>query len=48
MRGGQSKMGYVQELQSIVGSRPLIIPGAALLIVDQEQLLPQHQLIATS
>mgnify|MGYP003402278176 FL=1 len=37
-------MGYVQELRLLVGHRPLIIPGAAVLIVDQqENLLLQHR-----
>lgn len=36
-------MRYVQELRSLVRHRPLIIPGAALLIVNQEQLLLQHR-----
>lgn len=37
-------MSYVQELRSLVGHRPLIIPGAAVLIVDrQERLLLQHR-----
>ncbi|MDJ0707482.1 MAG: NUDIX hydrolase [Leptolyngbyaceae cyanobacterium MO_188.B28] len=37
-------MGYVQELRSLVGHRPLIIPGAAVLIVDQDNgLLLQHR-----
>ncbi|MBV9389380.1 MAG: NUDIX domain-containing protein [Chroococcidiopsidaceae cyanobacterium CP_BM_ER_R8_30] len=37
-------MGYVQELRSLVGRRPLIIPGAAVLIVDRQNgLLLQHR-----
>lgn len=37
-------MSYVQELRSLVGHRPLIIPGAAVLIVDeQNRLLLQHR-----
>ncbi|MBW4533215.1 MAG: hypothetical protein KME09_04695 [Pleurocapsa minor HA4230-MV1] len=37
-------MGYVQELRSLVGHRPLIIPGAAVLIVNQQgDLLLQHR-----
>lgn len=37
-------MNYVQELRSLVGHRPLMIPGAAVLIVDeQNRLLLQHR-----
>lgn len=37
-------MGYVQELRLLVGHRPLIIPGAAVLIVNQQGgLLLQHR-----
>lgn len=37
-------MSYVQELRSLVGRRPLIIPGAAVLIIDQQnRLLLQHR-----
>ena len=37
-------MGYVQDLRSLVGHRPLIIPGAAVLILDQHNgLLLQHR-----
>ena len=37
-------MGYVQELRLLVGHRPLIIPGAAVLVVDQQgDLLLQHR-----
>jgi 8-oxo-dGTP pyrophosphatase MutT (NUDIX family) len=37
-------MSYVQELRSLVGHRPLIIPGAAVLIFDeQNRLLLQHR-----
>jgi 8-oxo-dGTP pyrophosphatase MutT (NUDIX family) len=37
-------MSYVQELRSLVGHRPLIIPGAAVLLVDeQSRLLLQHR-----
>lgn len=37
-------MGYVRELRSLVGHRPLIIPGAAVLILDAEnRLLLQHR-----
>lgn len=37
-------MSYVQELRSLVGRRPLIIPGAAVLIVDEHnRLLLQHR-----
>lgn len=37
-------MNYVQELRSLVGHRPLMIPGAAVLIVDQQnRLLLQHR-----
>jgi 8-oxo-dGTP pyrophosphatase MutT (NUDIX family) len=37
-------MSYVQELRSLVGHRPLIIPGAAVLIIDeQNRLLLQHR-----
>ncbi|MGD1917956.1 MAG: NUDIX hydrolase [Pleurocapsa sp.] len=32
-------MGYVKELRSIVGNRPLIIPGAAVLIFDEQNRL---------
>jgi 8-oxo-dGTP pyrophosphatase MutT (NUDIX family) len=32
-------MSYVQELRSIVGHRPLIIPGAAILIFDKRERL---------
>ncbi|MFQ4144856.1 NUDIX hydrolase [Chlorogloeopsis sp. ULAP02] len=38
------KMGYVRELRSLVGHRPLIIPGSAVLIIDQQnRLLLQHR-----
>ncbi len=37
-------MSYVQELRALVGHRPLIIPGAAVLIFDeQNRLLLQHR-----
>ena len=37
-------MGYVQEIRLLVGHRPLIIPGAAVLIVDQhDNLLLQRR-----
>ena len=37
-------MSYVQELRLLVGPRPLIIPGAAVLIIDeQNRLLLQHR-----
>ena len=37
-------MSYVQELRSLVGHRPLIIAGAAVLIFDQRnRLLLQHR-----
>ena len=37
-------MGYVQELRLLVGHRPLIVPGAAVLIIDhQGKLLLQHR-----
>ena len=36
-------MSYVQELRSLVGHRPLIIPGAAVLIIDKDRLLLQHR-----
>ena len=37
-------MSYVQELRSLVGHRPLIIPGAVVLIIDQQnRLLLQHR-----
>ncbi len=37
-------MGYVQELRSIIGHRPLIMVGAAVLIIDrQNRLLLQHR-----
>ena len=36
-------MNYVRELRALVGQRPLIIPGAAVLICDrQNRLLLQH------
>lgn len=38
------KMSYVQELRSLIGHRPLIIAGAAVLIFDQQhRLLLQHR-----
>jgi 8-oxo-dGTP pyrophosphatase MutT (NUDIX family) len=38
------KMNYVRELRSLVGHRPLIIAGAAVLIIDeQNRLLLQHR-----
>ncbi|MFM2303398.1 MAG: hypothetical protein RLZZ135_807 [Cyanobacteriota bacterium] len=40
---GKLQMGYVQELRLLVGHRPLIIPGAAVLIVDQQEMLLQHR-----
>jgi 8-oxo-dGTP pyrophosphatase MutT (NUDIX family) len=44
IRISKPKMGYVQELRLLVGHRPLIIPGAAVLIVDQQGgLLLQHR-----
>ena len=37
-------MGYVQELRLLVGHRPLIVPGAAVLVIDQQrELLLQHR-----
>ena len=37
-------MNYVKELRALVGQRPLIVPGAAVLIFDQEnRLLLQHR-----
>lgn len=37
-------MGYVKEIRLLVGHRPLIVPGAAVLIVDQKAgLLLQHR-----
>ncbi|MBX9259136.1 NUDIX hydrolase [Desmonostoc muscorum CCALA 125] len=37
-------MSYVQELRLLVGHRPLIIPGSAVLIIDeQNRLLLQHR-----
>ena len=27
-------MGYIEELRALVGSRPLILPGASVLVVD--------------
>jgi 8-oxo-dGTP pyrophosphatase MutT (NUDIX family) len=37
-------MGYVQELRLLVGHRPLIIPGAAVLILNRQgDLLLQHR-----
>lgn len=37
-------MSYVHELRNLVGSRPLIVPGAAVLILDpQNRLLLQHR-----
>lgn len=32
-------MGYVKELRALVGHRPLIIPGAAVLILDKSDRL---------
>jgi 8-oxo-dGTP pyrophosphatase MutT (NUDIX family) len=32
-------MGYVQELRLLVGHRPLIVPGAAVLIFDEQNRL---------
>lgn len=44
IRISKPNMGYVQELRLLVGHRPLIIPGAAVLIVDQQGgLLLQHR-----
>ena len=37
-------MSYVQELRLLIGHRPLIIPGAAVLIFNKENcLLMQHR-----
>jgi 8-oxo-dGTP pyrophosphatase MutT (NUDIX family) len=37
-------MGYVKELRALAGPRPLIIPGAAVLIFNQQNgLLLQHR-----
>lgn len=37
-------MGYVRELRLLVGHRPLIVPGAAVLIINpQGDLLLQHR-----
>ncbi|MEM7593284.1 MAG: NUDIX domain-containing protein [Cyanobacteria bacterium P01_A01_bin.83] len=37
-------MSYVRELRGLVGHRPLIVPGAAILIFDsQNRLLFQHR-----
>jgi 8-oxo-dGTP pyrophosphatase MutT (NUDIX family) len=37
-------MGYVSELRKLVGNRPLILPGAVVLIFnDKNELLLQHR-----
>ncbi|WP_019505592.1 NUDIX hydrolase [Pleurocapsa sp. PCC 7319] len=37
-------MSYIRELRALVGHRPLIVPGAAVLIFDQQnRLLLQHR-----
>ena len=37
-------MNYVSEIRALVGTRPLIVPGAAVLIFDQQnRLLFQHR-----
>ncbi|MBW4647788.1 MAG: NUDIX hydrolase [Kastovskya adunca ATA6-11-RM4] len=36
-------MGYIQELRALVGHRPLIIPGAAVLIAGQQNGLLLQQ-----
>ncbi|MCM3664804.1 NUDIX hydrolase [Mesobacillus subterraneus] len=37
-------MGYVSELRKLVGNRPLILPGAVVLIFnDKDELLLQHR-----
>lgn len=37
-------MGYIRELRKLVGHRPLILPGAVVLIFNDEgQLLLQHR-----
>ncbi len=38
-------MGYLQELRALVGHRPLLLPGACLLLVDADgRLLMQRRL----
>lgn len=32
----RSEMGYIQELRELVGHRPLVLVGAAVLVVDQQ------------
>ena len=40
----KSNLGYVQELRLLIGHRPLIIPGAVILIINQQgDLLLQHR-----
>lgn len=34
-------MGYIQEMRALIGTRPLLLPVAAVLICQQEQLLFQ-------
>jgi hypothetical protein len=29
-------MGYVEDLRQLVGTSPLILPGACVLLIDQE------------
>lgn len=36
-------MGYIQELRALVGHRPLILPGACLLLVDDRGRLLMHK-----
>ncbi len=36
-------MGYVADLRSLAGTRPLILAGAAILIVDDDRLLLVHR-----
>ncbi|MFT9596917.1 NUDIX hydrolase [Mesobacillus sp.] len=37
-------MGYIRELRELVGHRPLILPGAVVLVFDNKgQLLLQHR-----
>ena len=37
-------MGYVKELRKLVGNRPLILPGAVVIILnEQNEMLLQHR-----
>lgn len=39
MNMGGCHMGYIQELRDLVGQRPLIMPGANVIVIDKNNRL---------